>query len=272
MSAPEVPNRTLGRGLAMLELLGNHPEGLALFELAERLNLPRSTAFNLARTLTDLDYAWFNAENNRYSLGLRMFEVGSAAINRIDIMSVIRSCMTEIYQQINETMHLAILCDRDVLYIDKIESTRSVHMSSHVGSRKPLYCTALGKAILAGMADQQVRTLYRKTPLAAITEHTITSMPELLRQLSIIRDRGYATERDENDRGVCCAAVFLRDEEGQPKYAISVSAPSFRAGEEDVERYGRMLIDAKAKIERFSRAKNARAFHQDQEEEHHEHL
>ena len=69
----DVPNRTLGRGLKMLELLSRHPEGLALFELAQMLELPRSTAFNLARTLTDLDYTFFNAETNRYTLGLRMF-------------------------------------------------------------------------------------------------------------------------------------------------------------------------------------------------------
>lgn len=250
----DVPNRTLGRGLKMLELLSRHPEGLALFELAQMLELPRSTAFNLARTLTDLDYTFFNAETNRYTLGLRMFEVGSAAIQRIDILSVIRSCMTEIYQQINETMHLGIRSDLDVLYIDKIESTRSIRMTSYVGRRTPMYCTALGKAILAGMNEDLVRALYRQNPFTALTEHTTASRQELMQQLAIIRQRGYATERDESVQGVSCAAVALPDQSGQPMYAISVSVPSYRVEDADIHRYGRMLLDARAKIERFSRA------------------
>ena len=250
----EIPNRTLSRGLKMLEMLSQNPDGLALFELAQAMELPRSTAFNLARTLTDLDYVWFNAETNRYTLGLKMFEVGSMAIQRIDILSVIRSCMTEINQQINETMHLGIRTERDVLYIDKMESTRSIRMTSYVGRRVPMYTTALGKAILAGLKDNYVGALYRTTEFNAQTKRTISSRQELLRQLALIRERGYAIERDESVQGISCAAVALNDHQGQPMYAISVSVPSFRVTEMDLERYGRMLLAAKEKIERFSRA------------------
>ena len=250
----EIPNRTLSRGLRLLELLAGQPEGLALYELAERLDLPRSTAFNLARTLTQLDYIGFDAQTNRYTLGLRMFEVGSAAIERIDMLSVIRSCMTEVYRQINETMHLGIRTERDVLYIDKIESTRSVRMTSYVGCRQPLHATALGKAILAGLPDAQVSALYRRFGFAPLTERTIASREALFSQLSLIRQRGYAIEQDESAPGVSCAAVSLSDQVGHPMYAISVSVPSFRASEMDLERYGRMLLGAREKIERFSRA------------------
>ena len=138
----ELPNRTLGRGLAMLELLSQRPDGLKLYEIADALGLARSTAFNLARTLVELDYAWFDAQTNRYTLGLKMFEVGSASLHRLDIVAVIRNCMTEIYRQINETMHLGVRAEKDILYIDKIESTRSIRMISYMGSRAPLYCTA----------------------------------------------------------------------------------------------------------------------------------
>ena len=126
----ELPNRTLGRGLAMLELLSQRPDGLKLYEIADALGLARSTAFNLARTLVELDYAWFDAQTNRYTLGLKMFEVGSASLHRLDIVAVIRNCMTEIYRQINETMHLGVRAEKDILYIDKIESTRSIRMIS----------------------------------------------------------------------------------------------------------------------------------------------
>ena len=250
----EIPNRTLSRGLRMLELLGTHPEGLALYELADRLDLPRSTAFNLARTLTDLDYLVFDANTNRYSLGLRMFEVGSAAIQRIDILSVIRRCMTEVYHQINETMHLGIRAEMDVLYIDKLESTRSIRMTSYVGCRQPMYATALGKAILAGMTDAQVSSLYRRCNFQPMTEHTISSRAELLQQLEIIRNRGYALERDESAQGVSCAAVAIEDQAGAPMYAISVSVPSFRVSDEELDRYGRLLLAARNQVNRYARA------------------
>ncbi len=249
-------NRTLLRGMKLLELLAGQPEGLALYELADRLELPRSTAYNLARTLTEMDYLWFDPVTNRYTLGLRMFEVGSAAIQRIDILSVIRSCMTEVYQQINETMHLGIRTEKDVLYIDKMESTRSIRMTSYVGCRQALYSTALGKAILAGMPEDEVRSLYHRTVFKASTPQTITSREELMHALSAIRERGYAIERDESVQGISCAAVALPDESGKPMYAVSVSVPSYRVADMELERYGRLLVAAKDKIVRFYRAAN----------------
>lgn len=250
----ELPNRTLSRGLSMLELLSKHPDGLQLYEMADELGLARSTTFNLARTLVGMDYAWFDAQTNRYTLGLKMFEVGSAALHRMDIMSAIRNCMTEIYRQINETMHLGVRAEKDILYIDKIESTRSIRMISYMGSRAPLYCTALGKAILADMTDVQIRTLYRRTAFTQFTQHTVASLPELLQQLSQIRAQGYALERDEHDPGVCCVAVSLPASQNHPQYAMSISAPNFRMDDADMDRYGIMLLGAKAKIKRYARA------------------
>jgi len=250
----EVPNRTLQRGLNMLELLSRHPGGLALYELGEMLNLPRSTAFNLAHTLTDLDYAWFNPETGKYSLGLRMFEVGSGAINSIDVMRVIRGCMAEIHQQVNETMHLGIASGMDMLYIDKLESTRSIRMISYVGSRAPLYGTALGKAVLATMRDEEVRAMYREIPLKPIGPNTITRLPALIEQLRAIRERGYAVEREEYNEGVCCVGVALKNRDGRALYALSVSAPVFRVGDAEIERYSDLLLQAQPRIERFLRS------------------
>lgn len=247
----EIPNRTLLRGLSMLELLSRHPQGMALYELGEALDLPRSTTFNLAHSLTELDYAWYDGQTGKYSLGLKMFEVGSSAVNNIDVMQVIRGCMAEIHRQINETMHLGILSGAEIVYIDKMESTQSIRMTSYVGSRAPLHCTALGKAVLATMDDDQVRRLYDQTPLTAYTEHTIIQLPLLLEQLDQIRRRGYAVEREEHSPGVCCVGVALRDRDGAARYALSISAPIFRVNEQQVEQYAALLKKARPRIERF---------------------
>ena len=245
----EIPNRTLQRGLDMLELLGKHAEGLALCELAQALRLPRSTAFNLAQTLTRLGYATQREDTGKYRLGLKMFEIGADAMHQVDVMELIRGCMAEIHHKINETMHLGVRAEQDTLYIDKLDSTQSIRMTSYVGSRAPLYCTALGKAILSTMDDDEVRRLYADVPMTALTPHSITSLDRLLEQLAEVRSRGYAVEREESNENVCCVAIPLRNREGRAVYALSVSAPSFRMGEEAIAHCADLLLGIQPRIE-----------------------
>ena len=247
----EIPNRTLQRGLAMLELLGAHPEGLALCELDQALGLPRSTAFNLAHTLIHLGYASLQPDTGKYRLGLKMFEIGAQAMNQVDVMEVLRGCMAEIHQKIDETMHLGVMSGTDTLYIDKLDSTQSIRMTSYIGSRAPLHCTALGKALLSTLSDDEVCRMYGDAPLEAVTPHSITDMPALLGQLERIRLRGYAVEREENNENVCCVGVPLRGKDGRALYALSVSAPIFRMGEKEIVNYAELLLEAQPRVERF---------------------
>jgi len=190
----------------------------------------------------------------RYQLGLKLFEVGSAAVNHVDVTTVIRQYMADIYRTCNETMHCGILSGLDVLYIDKMESTQSIRMSSHVGVRMPLHATAMGKAFLACFSDSQVRSLYQGVPLTSLTVHTITDMEELLKQLQVIRKAGYATETEESNLNVSCIGVSILGRDDQPTYALSISAPSFRMGESETAAWGQMLLRAQRKIQRVLRA------------------
>jgi len=247
----EVPNRTLQRGLQLLELLGKHPEGLTLAELTQMLSLPRSTGFNLAQSLVKMGYAFQSEDTGKYRLGLKMFETGASAVQQMDVMEIIRTCMTKIHGQINETMHLGVRSGTETLYIDKRDSTQSIRMSSYVGAHAPLHCTSLGKAILSTYSDDEIRQLYGVETLPAITEHTITTMAELLFQMQAIREKGYAVEREENNENVCCVAIPLRNRSGRAVYALSVSAPLFRMGEREQEHCAQLLLEAQPRIERF---------------------
>lgn len=244
-------NRTLSRGLLMLELLGEHPDGLALNQLARLLDLPKSTAFNLVRTLLARKYVRYQPETARYQMGLRMFEVGSAAVNNLDISGVIRQCMSEVNREVNETVHCGLLSGREILYIDKQESTRSIRMASHVGLSMPLYCTAMGKAVLSQMTDGQVRALYERETFASYARNTVRDLPALLGQLSRFRAMGYAVEMEENNDNVCCVGVAVRDRDDRPAYALSISVPIFRFTPEGERRYAELLLRAERKIERF---------------------
>ena len=247
----EIPNRTLKRGLEMLELLGACPDGLALCDLAEALALPRSTAFNLAHSLIELGYAFLNEQTGRYRLGLKMFEIGAQAMNQVNVLELIRGCMADIRRAVNETLHLGVMSGTDTLYIDKLDSTQSIRMTSYIGSRAPLHCTALGKAMLATLGDGEIRALYADAPLTAITPQSITSVDVLLEQLQAVRDSGYAVGREENNENVCCVGVPLRGPDGRALYALSVSAPLFRMDEAAIRRCAELLLRAQSRVERF---------------------
>ncbi len=251
---PETLNRTLSRGLEMLELLSEHPDGLELHQIAKAMQMPKSSAFNLIHTLMQYKYLRKPDNSSRYQLGLKLFEVGSAAVNHVDVTGVIRQYMADIYRACNETMHCGILSGSDVLYIDKMESTRSIRMSSHVGVRMPLHATAMGKAFLACLPEDEVRGLYDGRELLSLTPHTITDMGMLLNQLEAVRQAGYATETQESNMNVSCIGVAIRDRDGYPAYALSISAPSFRMGEEEIATYSQMLLRAQRKIQRVLRA------------------
>ncbi len=251
---PETINRTLSRGLEILELLSEHPDGLELHQVAKAMEMPKSSAFNLLQTLVQHKYIRKPENALRYQLGLKLFEVGSAAVNHVDVTSVIRQYMTDISRACNETMHCGILSGPDVLYIDKMESTQSIRMSSHVGVRMPLHATAMGKAFLACFTDEQVRALYQGVQMASLTPHTITDADTLLKQLQVIRQAGYAMETQESNLNVSCIGVAILGRDDKPAYALSISAPSFRMGESEIAAWGQMLLRAQRKIQRVLRA------------------
>lgn len=249
----EAANRTLQRGLTILELLSEHPDGLELHEIAKELALPKSSAHNLMQTLLALRYVRLTAAS-RYQLTLKTFEVGAAVVQTTDVTQVLRQYMQQAFADCNETMHCGVLSGREVLYIDKIESTQSIRMASHVGIRMPLYATAMGKAFLAEMSNEEVRSLYPEAELPALTERTITHVDELIRQLDAIRRRGWAMEVQENAENVSCVGVAILGRDNRPAYALSISAPSFRMTEERLESCAALLRRAKRRIERVLRA------------------
>ncbi|HIR79263.1 MAG TPA: IclR family transcriptional regulator [Candidatus Egerieenecus merdigallinarum] len=249
----EAVNRSLQRGLQLLELLSEHPEGMELHEICKALELPKSSGHNLLQQLVQSRYVWVSS-HGKYRLTLKTFEVGASAVHATEISQVLRQYMQEVFAVCNETMHCGVLSGREVLYIDKIESTQSIRMASHVGIRMPLYATAMGKAFLAAMPDEAVRTLFNGVSLAPLTEHTITSLDQLMEQLREIRQTGIAVEDQENAVNVSCIGVAICDREGKPAYALSISAPSFRVNGAEISAWGKLLLRAKDRIERVLKA------------------
>ena len=248
---PEPLNRSLARGLNMLALLGESKHGLELHEIAKALDIPKSSAFNLLHTLLDMQFVEYQASTSHYKLSMKMFEIGAKAVRRTNIDTVIREQMQEIYLAMNETVHCGVQDGTDMVYIDRIESTRSIRMTARIGFRIPVYCTAMGRAILACMSDSEVRALLKDETFKQLTPYTVKNVDALLAALQKVREQGYAVESQESNENVICMGVAARDKENMPRYAISVSAPIFRMNEAMQKKCREQLLRAKETIERY---------------------
>ena len=247
----ETLNRALARGLDILTLLSEENQGMELFRVAKALALPKSSCSVLLHTLLDKGFLRYEEKSARYLLTPRLFELGSAALREGTVESLLRSAIREVARASEETVHCGLLDGDEVVYIDKVESTQSIRMTSRVGLRMPLYATAMGRAILAAMPKKQAETLLAGTELSPLTHHTVTDRRALRSLLNQVRVQGYATEYEETNPGVCCVGVAIQLPDGHPGYALSVSMPLFRGDDQAMARYAALLREAKEKVERM---------------------
>src|SRR4051794_32857578 len=145
-----------------------------------------------------------NSQTGRYRLGLKLFELGTRAVSQLDLRERARPFLERVVLETGETVHLCIYDDGEVVYVDKVEPARSVRLASSVGRRNPAYCTAVGKAIMAFLPEEQVEDAVHKHGLRSLTRKTVSTLTELKTELEIIRERGYALDDEENEEGVCC--------------------------------------------------------------------
>lgn len=210
--------------MALLRTFGPpHPE-LGITELAKRLHLHKSTVHRILATLQRDGFVAQDAASGKYRLGLRLFELGSLVVNTMEIRRVARPYLEEIHAMCGETVHLAILDEGDVVYIDKIESTRRVRMYSEVGRRAPAHSTGLGKVLLAWLPDHALNAVLERKGLAAFTGRTITSAKELREHLAQIRKQGYAVDSGEHEDLVRCAAAPIYDHRNHVIAAVSIAS------------------------------------------------
>jgi DNA-binding IclR family transcriptional regulator len=236
--------QVLDRALAILDTLSAQGPDLSLGELSEKLDLHKSTTHRLMMVLERHKLIERNSVNGRYRLGLKLFELGTKAVSQLDLRERARPFLEKLVLETSETVHLCLLDDSEVVYLDKVEPVRSVRMATSVGRRNPAHCTAVGKAIMAYLSDAQVEEIVRKQGMKAMTANTITSLVELKKELKVVRERGYAIDNEEIEEGVRCVGCVVRGFSGEPLAAISVSAPAFRLTKDKVKVLSRPVVAA----------------------------
>ena len=174
--------QSVARIFELIEVLAAHPAGASLQRLAEDAHLAKSTTHRLLGSLVSLGYAAQDGETGKYRLTLKMFEISSGIVNSMDVMSVAKVHLERLAQRTGEAVHLVIRDAQDIVYIYKTESG-PMRMSSRVGLRSPLYCTGVGKAILATLTEEEVEDVWRHSTPQKLTGRTVTDLPALCAQL-----------------------------------------------------------------------------------------
>lgn len=219
----------MNRALDILELFVERPL-LSASEIAERLELPRTTVHELLHTLAGRGY--LTAESGapvRYRLGMRLCQLGGHVTERLDLAAEAGGAARETAAGCDETVHVAVLDGADVVYIAKQDSTHPVRMVSAVGRRLPAHCTAVGKVLLSALPPEALAARYpADRPLPALTERSIQWLSQLRAELAQVRTAGVAYDDCESNDAVCCVAAAVHDHTGAVIAGMSISVPTPR--------------------------------------------
>ncbi|MFD7087606.1 IclR family transcriptional regulator [Streptomyces sp. NPDC059892] len=231
------------RALDILELFLDGDGTLSAPDVIRRLQLPRTTAHELLTTLAARSYlAAVPGQPGRYRLGVRSYQLGSRYAEQLDLAAEGGHVAREIAETCDETVHVAILEETDVIYIAKVDSTHAVRMVSAAGRRLPAHCTSVGKMLLASLPGAELENRIAGHEFTAMTPASITD-PEVLRaELAEIRERGVAVEHRESNPDVSCVAAPVRDSAGRVVAALSISVPMIRWSDAREEELARLAV------------------------------
>jgi len=222
-------SKTLERGLELLELVAAGHERLD--DIAQTAHLSRSAAHRMLSSLVAKKYLTLSTEH-QYKLGLKLMELGSQAEASLDLPQEIQTMLQEISTRTKETCHLGVLEDHEILYLAKSRGSRGFEMASRPGSRFQTQTTAMGKMLLAHLPRPEA--LEQFDPQRTVTEYSVKTVEEFDAELNRITAQGYALDNQENELGLICVAIAIRDRKDQALAAISVSAPSVYMHEERI--------------------------------------
>jgi DNA-binding IclR family transcriptional regulator len=232
----------------ILELLATEYRGLSLAEVSEKMGWPKTTVYGLLSTLREYEMVEQSPQNGRYSLGKRLFELGSAVARGWDVRQVALPYMRQINEKYGEMVQLGMEAGGQVLYVEKLDSKHMLRIVSEIGGRLPMHCTGLGKVLLAYKSYAEVKRILTSHGMKRMTRRTILTLPEMEKELANVRLKGYATDDREIMDALRCVAVPIKDQDGTVRYAVSVSGLSDSFGGAYLEEVLESLKDAGRKI------------------------
>jgi len=228
---------------AILQALGENNQ-IGISELSQRLVMSKSTVHRFLQTLKALGYVAQEEDTDRYRLTIRLFELGSKALESVDLVREADVQMRHLSKLTREAIHLGAFDENSIVYIHKIDADYDLRMQSRIGRRNPLYSTAIGKVLLAWMDPADAREVLSHVELRKSTQKTLASAEAVLSILPRVREQGYGEDNEEQEEGLQCIAVPVFDRFGRVVAGLSISFPSMRCGADTKAHYVALLRDA----------------------------
>ena len=239
---------TVGKAMAVLDQVAAFGRPVRFGDVLAGSVLPKATLYRLVQTLTQQGLLQFDPDTHTYALGVRLVRLAHAAWQQSALAPIARPHLDTLSRALGETIHLAQLEAAQVLYVDKRNAAQPVDMYSDAGKIGPAFCTGVGKAMLAFLPDAERIEALQQQSYHRFTEHTYTSLGTLDTELSAIRARGYAFDREEHERGIVCIAVPILSVTGRMLGALSITGPTSRVSIDSLETLAPRLQSTAAAI------------------------
>lgn len=236
------------RACNILKCFSGEKTHFKISDLARQLQLDRSTTYRILLSLEKCGLVEKDRKTGEFSLGIAAFEIGNTYLRKTDLIRISKPIMMSLALKVQETVHLAVLSDTEIVYVDKVDSPRALGMMSKIGQRAPVHCTALGKVLLAFQTEDELSRIISEIRLKSCTRNTITSKSKLMEELEEVGKQGYALDRREHEEGIECIGAPIRDHLGVVIAALSISGPQQKINTPSEKRFTKEVRNAASQI------------------------
>jgi len=245
-STPTPPGqvKSVAKAIQVLACFTPSTPELSLADISKKLNFPKSTALNLLRTLEQYGYIIRTVPSMNYRLGYAIMQLNYCTQMSMPILRFTLPFLEDLQLKTGKTIYLTTHVNRRVLYLDVFHQNRRMYSYSISGKTLPMHCTGCGKAMLAFLPQEEIDSILDTEGLPASTPNTITDRQTLYQELEEIRSRGYAIDYEEETLGVRCVAAPIRNAQGYPTAAISISGAVLSMQEDQFYQYADFLTNA----------------------------
>ncbi|SBS29803.1 Transcriptional regulator KdgR [Marinomonas spartinae] len=239
---------SLDKALSLLQKVCMSEIPLRFAEIVESADLPKATAHRILLSLVDKGLLRFDEDAQTYHPGYGLLELAHQSWSKIDVRDIAADQMKHLWKETGETIHLAVLDRGDVIYIDKLESQKSLRLFSAVGKKGPGYCTGVGKAMMAFLKEEQLEEAIKAQSFIRHTPTTITNADDLKARLADIRKSKISLDLEEHEEGIQCAASVIFNHLNEPIAALSITAPKFRVDDARFQNFQTLVKEACLKV------------------------
>jgi IclR family KDG regulon transcriptional repressor len=231
----------------IMDYLAENPNH-SLLEIAKNTEMTASTTIKILDTLVLIGYVQKN-ENKSYRLGSKLIRYANQRLEQLDLAEITLPYLEKLQASIDETIHLGILSDNEILYINKLDPKhQTIRMSSKIGITRPLYSSAMGKAVLSTFSDEEFQLYLTTHTLKPYTEHTITNPLRLAKELEEVQRSGIAFDDEEVELEIFCIGASIKKDQ-QVIGAFSVSMPKYRLNDDSKDKIIQAVLQTKKEIE-----------------------